>query len=260
MKNRSSDPAHTGEGHIEHRFNIGYLYPPAVGLAGLLSMLLVSDLLRGGRLPIFSLTGFAELNFAAARQLYILPISFLVIGLIFLYDRRNFSLFFRPGDIGAKTEPLKLLGITEEDSWKKVGVVIALILTAGTLVFMTIAVVQSGGVVNLMLLKFLPFILIFSATNAWSEEMFTRFTVVAGLSGRLKPRTIFWISAGIFGIPHYFGTPGGPVGVLMAGFLGWLLAKAVYETRGMFWAWFIHFVQDVVIFSANIMILAGSLG
>lgn len=260
MKDKSSDTSRAGEGHIEHRFNIGYLYPPAVGLTGLLSMLLVSDILRKGRLPMVSLTGFAELNFTASLQLYILPISFLVIGLIFFYDRRNFSLFFRPGDTGAKTEPLKLLGITGEDTWKKVGVVIALILTAGTLVFMTTAVVRTGGVMNLMLLKFLPFILIFSATNAWSEEMFARFTVVAGLAGRLKPRTIFWISAAIFGIPHYFGTPGGPVGVLMAGFLGWLLAKAVYETRGMFWAWFIHFVQDVVIFSANVMILAGTLG
>jgi len=260
MNNNHHDSSRAGEDHIEHRFNIGYLFPPAVGLAGLLSMLLVSDILQGGRLPIFTITGFAELNFIASLQLYVLPISFLVIGLVFLYDRRNFSLFFRPGDIGAKTEPLKLLGITGEDSWKKVGVVIALILTAGTLIFMTIAVVKTGGKVNRMLLRFLPFILIFSATNAWSEEMFSRFTVVAGLAGRLQPRIIFWISAAIFGIPHYFGTPGGPVGVLMAGFLGWLMAKAVYETRGMFWAWFIHFVQDVVIFSANIMILAGTPG
>jgi uncharacterized protein len=35
----------------------------------------------------------------------------------------------------------------------------------------------------------------------------------------------------------------------MAGFLGWFLGKAMVETRGLFWPWFIHFVHDVLIFS-----------
>jgi uncharacterized protein len=35
----------------------------------------------------------------------------------------------------------------------------------------------------------------------------------------------------------------------LAGFLGWLLAKSIVETRGIFWAWFIHFLQDVIIFT-----------
>ena len=41
----------------------------------------------------------------------------------------------------------------------------------------------------------------------------------------------------------------GVVGVLLATFLGWILAKSMQETRGLFWAWFIHFWQDVWIFS-----------
>lgn len=36
----------------------------------------------------------------------------------------------------------------------------------------------------------------------------------------------------------------------MAGLMGWLLAKSVAETNGIFWAWTIHFLQDVVIISA----------
>ena len=35
----------------------------------------------------------------------------------------------------------------------------------------------------------------------------------------------------------------------MAFALGWLLARSMVETRGLFWAWFIHFCQDVIIFS-----------
>jgi hypothetical protein len=40
------------------------------------------------------------------------------------------------------------------------------------------------------------------------------------------------------------------VGVVLAGFLGWFLAKSVLETRGIGLAWFIHFVLDVIIFVA----------
>jgi hypothetical protein len=36
--------------------------------------------------------------------------------------------------------------------------------------------------------------------------------------------------------------------VALAWFLGWILAKSMLETRGLAWAWFIHFVQDVAIF------------
>jgi hypothetical protein len=37
--------------------------------------------------------------------------------------------------------------------------------------------------------------------------------------------------------------------------MGWVLAKAMLETRGFFWSWWIHFLQDVVIF---IFIVAGT--
>jgi len=39
------------------------------------------------------------------------------------------------------------------------------------------------------------------------------------------------------------------VGVILAAFLGWILGKSMLETRGLFWAWFIHFLQDVLIFA-----------
>jgi hypothetical protein len=37
--------------------------------------------------------------------------------------------------------------------------------------------------------------------------------------------------------------------VVLASFLGWLLGKAMLETRGFFWGWFIHFLQDGLIFT-----------
>jgi len=39
------------------------------------------------------------------------------------------------------------------------------------------------------------------------------------------------------------------VGIQVAGIVGWFLAKLMLETRGFFWAWAIHFVQDLIIFT-----------
>jgi hypothetical protein len=34
----------------------------------------------------------------------------------------------------------------------------------------------------------------------------------------------------------------------MTGFLGWLIARSMLETRGFTWAWFIHFFSDIPVF------------
>jgi len=98
--------------------------------------------------------------------------------------------------------------------------------------------------------RFLPFILIFAMMNAFTEEAITRLSLVTALKGMVPNSVIYIASALLFGIPHYFGVPGGIFGAIMAAFLGWLLSKSIVETRGMFWAWFIHFLQDVIIFTA----------
>jgi hypothetical protein len=100
----------------------------------------------------------------------------------------------------------------------------------------------------------LLFSIVFSLSNSFVEESITRLGVVVVLKGKLKERTIPLISALIFGIVHYWGNPGGIAGVIVAGFLGWFLAKSILETKGIFWAWLIHFVQDVIIFSARFLV------
>ena len=84
--------------------------------------------------------------------------------------------------------------------------------------------------------------------------MLVRFGVVVSHSGLLRPNGIAVVSGLVFGTVHYFGTPGGLVGVIVAGLLGWLLARSVLETRGLFWAWLIHFLQDLVIMGALLSI------
>jgi len=73
---------------------------------------------------------------------------------------------------------------------------------------------------------------------------------VVVLKDTVKDRTIPFVSAILFGSVHYWGSPGGILGVLVAGFLGWFLTKSILETKGIFWAWWIHFLQDVIIITA----------
>ncbi|MGB2965144.1 MAG: hypothetical protein WBB69_14280 [Anaerolineales bacterium] len=56
------------------------------------------------------------------------------------------------------------------------------------------------------------------------------------------------MAAGLFGLMHYFGSPGGVFGVLLAGYLGWLAAKSMIETQGFVWAMVIHTLGDFVIY------------
>jgi len=69
------------------------------------------------------------------------------------------------------------------------------------------------------------------------------------LEGVVGKHQALWLMAAYFGIGHFYGIPYGVIGVLMAGFLGWLLGKSMLETRGLWWAWLIHFLQDVMIFA-----------
>jgi membrane protease YdiL (CAAX protease family) len=90
-------------------------------------------------------------------------------------------------------------------------------------------------------------IILFSLTNSFGEEMIFRLGIISPLKGLIAPMTIFLISAVLFGIPHFAGMPNGIIGATLAGILGFVLAKSMYETNGFFWAWFIHFLQDLVI-------------
>ena len=88
-----------------------------------------------------------------------------------------------------------------------------------------------------------------SALNAFSEEMTYRAPMLATLEPVVGGRHALWQAAVFFGVAHYFGIPGGLVGAVLSIFMGWMLSKAMLETRGLFWAWWIHFLSDVVIFS-----------
>jgi hypothetical protein len=52
----------------------------------------------------------------------------------------------------------------------------------------------------------------------------------------------------LFAVMHDYSAVNGVTGVLLTIFMGWMLTKAMLETRGFFWPWLLHFTQDVIIF------------
>jgi hypothetical protein len=130
----------------------------------------------------------------------------------------------------------------------QLGIQFALIISGVTFVVIYFQLMR-GKRLQEHTLRFFLWVVVLALMNAFTEEMITRFSVVALLDNLIPLPYVYLTSALICGSVHYFGMPGKIPGVLMAGFLGWLLAKSIGETQGFFWAWLIHFLQDVIIFA-----------
>lgn len=112
------------------------------------------------------------------------------------------------------------------------------------------------GVIHALSLGSFLLIVLFALNNSFVEEVTFRHTFASIVEyHKLNPNISNAMSMIIFGSVHSFGTPGKIPGVLLAGFLGWFLSKSIHETKGFFWAWLIHFVQDVIIMTALFLTL-----
>lgn len=179
-------------------------------------------------------------------QIVLLFIAIMSILTTFLLNKQNFTSYFSFGKVSAVGQELKLFGIKQGDTWTKTGLSLCVVISLVTAIFLYFPLKQTNP--NWASLQNGVFwIILFSLTNSIGEEMIFRLGVVSPLSGQLAPTTIFIISAVLFGIPHFAGMPNGIIGVTMAGILGFVLAKSMYETHGFFWAWTIHFLQDILI-------------
>ena len=179
-------------------------------------------------------------------QIILLLITVISILVTYLLNPQNFNNFFSFVQISAAGEELKLFGIKKGDSWLRTGLSLSLVITTVTGIFMYFQARQAN--INWSALQTgILWIILFSLTNSFGEEMIFRLGIISPLKGLIAPMTIFLISAVLFGIPHFAGMPNGIIGATLAGILGFVLAKSMYETNGFFWAWFIHFLQDLVI-------------
>ncbi len=160
--------------------------------------------------------------------------------------------FLSIGQLNKIASKEKWLGINGKSSWALNGLHLLLFISTATAIFMFLAVKHTNSINNFHW-GILPFVFLFSLTNAFSEELIFRFGIIGGLFNHFPDLAIIIISALAFGIPHFFGNPGGIIGVFMSAILGYVLCKATIETKGLSIAFIIHFIQDIIIFIALMM-------
>lgn len=186
------------------------------------------------------------------QQFSKLAVTILVIAGMLLVGYRRRQLFLTSGNLSAPIAPVKWMGFPKPDPWWSFGGQYSVYIALG-MGLVAWLVSRPSPAMFASVLPALPAILLFAAMNAFNEEMSLRAPMLATLETPVGMRQAWYMSALYFGIGHFYGVPYGWVGIALATFNGWLLGKAMLETRGLFWAWWMHFLQDVVIFAFLVM-------
>lgn len=180
-------------------------------------------------------------------QLLRLAVTAVMIAMLFVIKRRRSEFFLVKGELDAPAAPVRWL-IDKPVGWVRLGWMLTLCITLGTLLFLVLAGKPSSTMLK-SVLPLLPAVMVLAAINAFNESVNYRAALLAPLHTAVGGAQAMLVAAAFFGIGHFYGVPYGPIGVVMAFVLGWFLNKSMLETKGFFWPWFIHFWQDVAIFS-----------
>lgn len=158
------------------------------------------------------------------------------------------DLFLSRGNLSAPAQPIPFVGLRKPIPWTVFGPALLVVFGVALPLFLYFTLypdfTDPGPI-----LRCLPWILLVAALNAANEEFQFRNVLLAHLRNVVSPAEGALLTAVLFGLGHYYGQPSGPLGVVMAGIAGWLWARSMIETRGSVWAFFIHMVQDIVIFT-----------
>ena len=206
-------------------------------------------LARLDRLPVFQswLRNPSFNVYMLAEQSLKLIITLAIIAFLFVIHKKRQAFFLARGDTAAPMEAIPWLGIRKGTRWNKFGPIAGVCITLGLLVFLALGGPPSAAMFG-KVLPFVPAILLAATLNAFYEEVTFKASFLSVLENVVGRQQALLLMAAFFGFLHFYGVPYGVLGVLMAGILGWLLGRSMLETRGLWWAWFIHFLQDVAVF------------
>ncbi len=179
----------------------------------------------------------------AESALLCLPtLVMLAVAFRFGFGRRQ--LFLVRGDVDA---PSRIPGKSHRLGWRRLGP-LAMLMFAVPLCVQLAVTTHTDAHMLLRTVELLPLGIAFAAVNAVQEELRFRAVPLALAVPFVGGERALWMTATAFGLGHWFGHPSGPSGVALTLIAGLVLAKAMLETRGLFWPWAIHAVQDVLIF------------
>ncbi len=183
-----------------------------------------------------------HLQVLADALLKLLPVGLMVLTLVGSGIGRR-TLFLTRGTLNAPTTLPGLGGAP----WTYVGLV-------GTALFAIPLALQlsARSHPNFQLLNravaALPLALLFGLINAGGEEFRFRSVLLARLLPALGRTQALWLTSTHFGLGHWFGHPSGATGAVMTALAGVVLATSMLDTGGIAWAWFMHGVQDVLLY------------
>jgi membrane protease YdiL (CAAX protease family) len=173
--------------------------------------------------------------------------ALIILSFLLLSGRKRKDFYLGKGDIHAKTEKSRLLGIKKPGPWIKIALIFSAVFAPVTALFL---IAVNGFPLETFTKNWflIPVGFLVATINAFNEE----FTLRAAPLGELEPEigksSSLLATAAYFGLGHYFGVPSGILGVLLSGFLGWFLGKSMIETKDFFVAWLVHFITDIPIF------------
>ena len=148
--------------------------------------------------------------------------------------------YFRVGTLGAPVAGLNWMGFESSDSWLSIGIAVGLMITAVTTIVVWFQVKRKGELDVRHMLQLFLLSVPCAFFNAVVEEAIFRLALCNALGATLSMMSVALISGLLFGLPHYFGHPGKLPGVVLAGFLGWLMCVCRFS-RQAGWpgrAWF----------------------
>ena len=187
----------------------------------------------------------------AGFQLLKLVVVAVMIVVLLVMGRRWKDFFLTRGQLDAPFKSIK----NEKNpgkrsiSWGGLGLILGLCIAPLTLLFFGLGNLPTSSIL-IKALPYFPAAMLFAATNAFSEEMQFRASLLGDLQKVIVPDQAIWLTATFFGFAHYFGgAPAGIPGVLIAGLLGALFAKCMLGSKGIVVPWFIHFCQNAVIYA-----------
>jgi len=130
--------------------------------------------------------------------------------------------------------------------WIGSGVVAAVVMGFTMLVYLQTTAAEARGAAGDV--RYLPLALLLAAMNSFAEEMLYRGALLGPLLRQVTGNQAILMTAVLFGIAHYHGTPSGFPGMALTFIAGWVFGLAMVETRSILLPWFLHFVPDAVIF------------
>ena len=177
-------------------------------------------------------------------------VALIVLLTLWLIYRDRKAFFLVKGQLDAPIEPVPWLGIKKGESWKSFGWIFA-VCAAVIVAIPTILSLRPSGEVLLQAASLLPVVILCAAINAFNEESYFRLSMLSTLPNVIGKTNALLITIVFFGLGHWlWGSPPGMIGFMLTGFLAFLMGKSILETKGLFWAWLIHLLPDIVVFAS----------